>query len=135
MDKGRKVCISAALIVVVCFFLPWVQVSCGATRDSMAGIDLAREGHNILWLIPVLMLVATGGHFVRSGSRIDLGSLISFVAGIISAYLMNRERVRAEDISGLLAVTVTGWFWLGLAASIVVAIAGAITFVRNPKPS
>lgn len=101
----------------------------------MAGVDLAREGHNSLWLIPLLMLVAIGAGFVRTGSKIAVGSLIAFVAGVISAYLMNRERMRAEDTSGLLAVSVTGWFWLGLAASVVVAFLGAVQFLRNPKPS
>lgn len=102
----------------------------------MAGIDLVREGHNSLWLIPILMLVAVGSGFLRSWSgKIDFGALLTFVAGIISAYLMNRERIRAEDTSALLDVRVTGWFWLGLGASIVVAVAGAIQFLRDQKPS
>jgi ABC-type branched-subunit amino acid transport system permease subunit len=136
MNKTNKVSISAALIVLLCFFLPWIQVSCGASRDSIAGIDLVREGNNSIWLIPVLMLVVIGAGLLRGWSgKIDFGALLTFVAGIISAYLMNRERIRAEDTSALLDVRVTGWFWLGLASSIVVAVSGAIQFLRKPKPS
>jgi hypothetical protein len=134
MENTKKASISAALIVVLCFFLPWVQVSCGGAKDTLSGVDLAREGHGMLWLIPLLMIIAVGFSFMRSWkSKLDLGALLSFVAGLVSAYLMNRERTRAED--SLVAVQVTGWFWLGLGASIVAAVAGAITFLRPPKPS
>ncbi|HLE63282.1 MAG TPA: hypothetical protein VI750_09090, partial [Pyrinomonadaceae bacterium] len=121
MNKTRKFSISAALIVLLCFFLPWIQVSCGSSRDSIAGIDLVGEGHKLLWLIPLLMLITIGAGFVRSWrGKLDFGALFAFAAGIISAYLMNRERTRAMDTSGLLEVRVTGWLWLGLGASIVV---------------
>jgi hypothetical protein len=135
MNKTRKVSISAALIVVLCFFMPWIQVSCGSSKDSIAGIDLVREGHNSLWLIPIMMLITVGAGFLRSWrGKLDFGALFAFAAGIISAYLMNRERIRAEDTSALLNVRVTGWLWLALGASIVVSITGAIQFLRNPKP-
>jgi hypothetical protein len=80
------------------------------------------------------MILVIGASFLkRRSSRIDLGALFSFASGIIAAYLMNRERMRAEDTSALLNVRVTGWFWLGLCASISLGIAGAIQFLRNPK--
>ena len=134
MENTRKASISAALIVVVCFFLPWIQVSCAGAKDSLSGVDLARD-HGMLWLIPVLMLLAAVLNFiVRQRSRLDVPALIAFIAGLASAYLMNRERTRAED-SALVAAQVTGWLWLGLASSVVTAISGAISFLKNPKPS
>src|SRR2546427_5152393 len=51
----RQINTSAAIIVLVCFFLPWVQVSCAGIRDTMSGLDLARDGHGLLWFVPVLM--------------------------------------------------------------------------------
>jgi ABC-type Fe3+ transport system permease subunit len=135
MANASRASISAALIVVVCFLLPWVQVSCGASKDTLTGVDLAREGHHELWLIPLLMLavVCLGVVRRRNGGR-DLSGLVSFVAGLTSAYLMNRERLRAEDSSGLLTVRLTGWFWLGLASSIVIAGIAVFHFLRRPKP-
>lgn len=134
MGNTRKVSISAALIVVLCFFLPWIQVSCGGAKDTLNGVDLARDGRGLLWLIPVLMIAAAIVSFVRSGQgKLDLGALLTFIAGLVTAYLMNRERTRAND--SLLAVQVTGWFWLGFASSIVAAVSGAISFLKNPKPS
>jgi hypothetical protein len=135
MNNTKKLSISAALIVLVCFFLPWIQVSCGSSTDSIAGVDLVREGHNSLWLIPILMLLTVGAGFLRSWrEKLDFGALLGFAAGIISAYLMNRERMRAEDTTALLDVRATAWLWLGLGASIVVAITGALQFLKNPKP-
>jgi len=136
MDNLKKVSLSAAVIVLICFFLPWVQVSCGAAKDSLSGVDLARDAHSTLWLIPVLALAAVLACFLGSWKgKLDFGALLGFVTGIISAYLMNRERVRADDASGLLSVRPTGWLWLGLVSSIVLAVSSAIRFLSPPKPS
>jgi hypothetical protein len=43
--------LSAALIVLICFFLPWVQVSCAGARDTLNGLDLARKSHASLWFL------------------------------------------------------------------------------------
>jgi len=136
MDNLKKVSLSAAVIVLICFFLPWVQVSCGASKDSLSGVDLARDGHALLWLIPVLALAAVLVCFFGSWKgKLDFGALLGFVTGIISAYLMNRERMRADDASGLLSVRPTGWLWLGLVSSIVLAVISGIRFLNPPKPS
>ena len=78
MGNTRKVSISAALIVVLCFFLPWIQVSCGGAKDTLNGVDLARDGHGLLWLIPALMIAAAIFSFVQSGKgKLDLGALLA----------------------------------------------------------
>jgi len=50
----RRINLSATAIVLVCFFLPWVQMSCGGTSDTLSGFDLARRDSTLLWLIPLL---------------------------------------------------------------------------------
>jgi hypothetical protein len=133
MDN-RRVTLSMALIALTCFFLPWVQLSCGASENRLSGVDLARDGHTGLWLIPVLML-AVLFFGIASGwrDRRELSALTGLVAGLVSAYLMNRERTRAEHTSGLIAVALTGWFWLGLGSSIVLLFAGALRFLKRTK--
>jgi hypothetical protein len=80
------------------------------------------------------MILAAVLNFIRrERSKIDLPTLVTFLAGLVAALLMNRERTRAND--SLLDAQVTGWFWLGLASSIVTAVVGAISFLKNPKPS
>jgi hypothetical protein len=133
MNKDRLT-ISMTLIVLICFFLPWVQVSCGASKDTLSGVDLAREGHSALWLIPVLMIVLLSINLARTRKLRQITSaLMTLVGGLVSTYLMNRERVRAEDTAGLIAVGLTGWFWLGLGSSVVLVIGSALQVLKTSK--
>jgi uncharacterized membrane protein (UPF0136 family) len=123
-----------ALIVLICFFLPWVQLSCGASENRLSGVDLARDGHSELWLIPLIMLAVLLLGIARLWKdRRQLTAVVSLLAGLVSAYLMNRERMRAEDTSGLIKVGLTGWFWLGLGSTIALVIVSALRFLRRPR--
>ena len=133
MDRNRATT-TAALSVLVCFFLPWIQVSCGATRDTASGVDLARDGSHRLWLIPLLMLALLFFGFAKAWKeRHELTALVSLVSGLVTAYLMNRERLKFEDGSGLIRVGVTSWFWLGLGSSIAVVILAAYRLLTRRK--
>jgi hypothetical protein len=135
MDNVRRVTVSVALIVLVCFFLPWVQVSCGGARDTNTGIDLARGGDRALWLIPFLMLVVIALGIMRAlRTATTVFALTSLLSGLVSTYLMNHERLKFEDTSGLIAVRLTGWFWLGLGSSIAVVVFGASSILRRSRP-
>lgn len=37
MDRARRVSVSTATFGLICFFLPWVQVSCAGLKDSASG--------------------------------------------------------------------------------------------------
>jgi hypothetical protein len=133
MDS-RRVTTSMALIALICFFLPWVQLSCGASENRLSGVDLARDGHGALWLIPILMLAVLFLSLARAWKdRGQLLGMVSLMAGLVSAYLMNRERIRADDTSGLIAVRLTGWFWLGLGSTIALVIVSALRFLKRPR--
>src|SRR3954471_2817270 len=100
MERTRRVTLSAAVFVLVCFFLPWMQVSCGGVKDTASGFDLAREGDRALWLIPLLMLMVILLGLMRAWKqKASLFALVSIVSGLIGAYLMNQKRVNAEDAS------------------------------------
>src|SRR5258705_9045043 len=132
--ESRRITTSMALIVLICFFLPWIQLSCGASENRLSGADLARDGHNGLWLIPVLMLVLLFLATARVWKdRRELSALVSLLAGLVSAYLMNHERVRAEATSGLIAVRLTGWFWLGLGSTIALVVVSVLRFLKRPR--
>jgi hypothetical protein len=139
----RYLNLSAALIALICFFMPWVQVSCGGVKDTMSGLDLARDGHPSLWFVPLFMggVVLLG--IVRAWRRSSrLFAVASAACGLISTYLMNRERLRSEQTSDLIVTQLTGWFWLGMLASLFVGISAlALLFkkaraqaVENLKP-
>jgi len=62
--------------------------------------------------------------------RRELSALFSLVSALLSAYLMNRERLKFEDHAGFIRVGVTGWFWLGLGSSIAIAVLAAVRMLR-----
>lgn len=132
MDSARKLTASGALIVLVCFFLPWVQVSCGGAHDTSTGVDLARGGDNGLWLIPLLMVVIIllGVLPLFSEQRTVFG-VISLLSGLVSTYLINHERFRFADTSALVTVRLTGWFWLAFLSSIAIVVLGASSILKR----
>jgi hypothetical protein len=126
MEKARRTILSTAAFILVCFFLPWMQVSCLGAKDAVSGFELARDGERALWLVPLLMLaVLLLGVTRRIWERVPiLLALGGMVGGLLSAYLMYREHSNTESPARLLAVFWTAWFWLGLTASLVLAAAG-----------
>jgi hypothetical protein len=129
----RRINLSAAIIVLVCFFLPWVQVSCAGAQATSSGLNLARHEDALLWLIPLAscaVLVFGLVRFSRASPQI-LGALSS-VCGVVILLLMNRERGRAHG-SGLIATQLTGWFWLAFISTIVMVVTAVGLVLRRPR--
>lgn len=136
----RRINISAALIVIVCFFLPWEQVSCGGAKDTLSGLDLARHDQILLWLVPLGMLaVVVFGVLRRRNETPLLLSIVSIVSGGVATFLMNNQRVRVRDASGLISAQLTGWFWLSFLSSLAIIASGiasgiGLLFHRSREP-
>jgi len=136
MEKSRRTTISLALIVLICFFLPWVQLSCGTSQDRLSGVDLARDGHIELWIIPLLMLAVLFLALARRWrEKREISAVVTLVAGLTSAYLMNRERVRADNSSGLIAVSLSGWFWLSFGSAMLLVILSVWRILKRAPSS
>ncbi|MCU1266403.1 MAG: hypothetical protein JWM21_2721 [Acidobacteria bacterium] len=133
MEKVSKATVSFGIILLICFFLPWVQVSCGASHDTATGLDLARDGEGGLWLIPLLtvVLILCGLRILRINQRIF--GVIALLSGLVSIYLMNHQRVKFEDSSGLISARLTGWFWFGLIAAIGIVVSGSLRILRRSR--
>src|SRR5437870_10463280 len=130
----RQINTSGAVIVLVCFFLPWVQVSCGGAKDTMSGLDLARDGQGLLWFVPVLMGALVLSAIVRIRSEQHKAfALASALCGLLTTYLMNRERLRVHDESGLINSQLTGWFWLGFISTLLVAMSGILMLLKRQR--
>ena len=114
----RRINQSAAIIVLVCFFLPWEQVSCGGARDTLTGMDLARD-QAALWLVPLAMMVAIMIGLSILRKQPEMFAIVSMICGAVAAFLMNRERMRVNDEAGVIAAQLTGWFWLAFILSLV----------------
>lgn len=131
MEKTNKVTVSLAITLLVCFFLPWVQISCGADKDTATGLDLARDGESALWLIPMLaiILVVCGLRLLKIDQRIF--ALITLLNGLVVVYLMNHERSKFTETTGLIQSRLTFGFWLGLFAAIATSVSGVFTLLRR----
>lgn len=130
----RRINLSATIVVLVCFFLPWVQVSCAGAKDSVSGFDLARQDDALLWLIPLAMCAVLVFVLIRMrAARPQLLGILSTCAGLIVVLMMNRERTRAHNSAGLIAAQLTGWFWLGLFTAVIIVVTGIGILVRKPK--
>jgi len=130
----RRVNLSAAIIVLVCFFLPWVQVSCAGAKDTLSGLGLARQDDPLLWLVPLAMCAVLIFILLRMRpARPQLLGALSTCSGLIVVFLMNRERTSAHNESGLVAAQLTGWFWLGLFAGVAVTVTGIAILLRKPR--
>lgn len=132
----RRINISAALIVLVCFFLPWEQVSCAGAKDNLSGLDLARHDQTLLWLVPLLMLaVIVVGILRRPNEKPLLPAIVGIVSGGVTAYLMGNQWMRVRDASGLIAAQLTGWFWLSFLSVLAIIVSGfARLFSGTRKP-
>lgn len=129
----RGINLSLAAFVAICFFLPWVQVSCGGVHDTESGLDLARRGTPMLGLVPLAMLIVFALGLGRDWQRRVLSfGLASVIGGIASALMIFRQRVDSGQVAGLLAASMTVWFWLSFVAAAAIAIIGLLLIVRRP---
>ena len=129
---ARGTTLSAAGFVLICFFLPWVQVSCLGMKDSASGVDLARGGDRALWLIPFSMLLVLLTGLVRLvWERMPaLFALSGTVGGGLSAYLMYHERSGTGRTSDLIPTFWMGWYWMGFVGALGV-VGAALWFYVN----
>jgi hypothetical protein len=120
--------------VLICFFLPWAQVSCAGAKDTLSGFNLARQDDPLLWLIPLGMgavLVYGLVRYRRANTKVF--GLLSAVCGAVVVILLNRERGRAQNDSGLLATQLTGWFWLAFISAIVIVTTAVTMLLRRRR--
>lgn len=131
----RQINLSAAIIVLICFFLPWVQVSCGGGSDTLSGFGLARGEHPVLWLVPLLMLAVLVLGLPRAWrEQPKVAAIVCVLSGTATALLMNRERMRVHENAGLIPAQLTGWFWLALISALVIVATAVGIVVRRRRP-
>ena len=134
-NKARRTTLSLAAFVLICFFLPWVQLSCVGMKDSVSGYDLAREGDQLLWLVPLFMVaVLLFGLLRLIWEKLPaVFSLAGTIGGGASAYLMYHERAITDNPSRLVATQWTLFFWLGFLASLGVATSAFIFYLKRSR--
>ena len=51
----------------------------------------------------------------------------------ICAYLMNNERLRVHDDSGIISVQLTGWFWLAFLSSLAMIVTALAMLLKRQR--
>jgi hypothetical protein len=130
----RRINVSAALLLLICFFLPWLQVSCAGGHDSVSGFQVARDERVLLWLLPIMMLAVIAFNLMRAWrDKPAVAAVLSAVCGAVTTLLMNRERMRAHDTDAVISAQLTGWFWLSLIAAIGIVISSMTLLLRGSR--
>lgn len=103
-STGQKIGLSAALFGVICFFLPWVEVSCMGMRKTASGLQLATDiDLPEVWLILLAMFAAVGLALFQIFGRMEgnplnrLLSLASIGTGILPLAICLFEWIRFSN--------------------------------------
>jgi hypothetical protein len=135
MNSARRTAMSLAAFVLICFFLPWLQLSCVGMRDSLSGFDLARSGDRFLWFIPFFMSAILVCGLVRLiWEKVpSIFALAGIVGGGATAYLLYHERSITNDSPRLVETQWTFLFWLELLAAFGIVAFAFIYYVRRAR--
>lgn len=135
MNGARRATLSLAGFVLICFFLPWLQLSCVGVRDSVSGFDLARAGDKLLWFLPLSMLLVLIAGLVRVfWKRMSfVFTLVSTTGGSVSAFVMYYERSTTNHPSTLIATEWALFYWLGFVAALGIVVTALIFYSRHAR--
>lgn len=134
---------------MVCFFLPWFQLSCGGEKvGSLSGWELAsgvgslgepQAGHYYVFLLPGVLLVAMALLGVQLARKILAPlpmAILQMLAGVLCValplveYLRLRWNVRTSGAAGTLNVETRFAFWGTLVLGLALAFLG---FLSRPQ--
>lgn len=153
LTTGQLVGLAAALLVLFCFFFPWVEMNLFLASVNLSGFQLATgsgpgganfPGVPSLLLVPltmvgVLVLVAVCFFSPSSMSKTIAGLLL--IAGAVSALIIlyqyfNLNQQLNQDPFGMIAQKMFSYSFgahASLLGSVLVAGGGLIDLARSPK--
>jgi hypothetical protein len=114
----------------------WTLVLLARKFKTTDRISQSETAHQVLWLIPLFMFLILLTGLVRMiwEQRTAIFALISIVGGGLSAYLMYSEQIGNGQFTGVAAVQMTLWFWLGLLACLLVVATALLFYATQGKP-
>jgi len=149
LSRGSWFTGPGAALVVVCFFLPWIAVSCeGQPMITLSGLDMARAGavgagRSELYLVVgaglisllVLAYVYQRGYVDTTSAVVQLGlAVIGFVPiGLVYLDL----RPEAQDATVAVTANTQLGLWATLLGLLLIAVGGVLDLMerrREPAP-
>ncbi len=158
LSVGQMIAIGAALLVLLCFFFPWIELNLLLASTNLSGFQLASgngpTGANFvgvpsLFLVPLSMigvLVIAAICFAGQGSAGQLkniAAILLLAGGGISALVIlyqyfNLNQQFNQNIMGMIAQKMFSYSFgahASLFGSVVVAGGGLIDLVTGKKPA
>lgn len=126
-STGQRVSLGSAVLALLLFFLPWVDVSCMGVGKAMSGFDLASGGSSLLWLVPTAMIVTLIVLYRTTMARPKvaetpvmrnavIASGFGGAAVMLLTYLAARTQLKTDPIFGSLASEMLKIRWSGVLA-------------------
>src|ERR1041384_4022540 len=155
LTTGQLIGLAAAVLVLLCFFFPWIELNLLLASVNLSGFQLATgsgpAGSNFagvpsLLLVPlsmagVLVLVATC-FFGSSSTTKTIAGLLLVAGGISSLIILyhyfNLNQQFNRDAFGMIAQQVFSYSFgahASLFGSVLVAGGGLLDLARSPKAS
>jgi hypothetical protein len=157
LSIGQMVAVGAALMVLLCFFFPWIEINMLLAATNLSGFQLASgsgpaganfPGVPTLFLVPLSMvgvLVLAAICFAGQGSAAQLkniAAILILIAGGISALVIlyqyfNLNQQFNQNVMGMIAQKMFSYSFgahASLFGSVVVAGSGLLDLVRGKKP-
>lgn len=144
MDTSKQspiVSRSAAILIVICFFFPWVTISCSGIEITASGWELATgvqeegqqvdeeqaEGDALYFIVPIVAIVVLGASFLTFGmARMAYfagGAVgLAYMAYVYFDFQSDIDEAAQQGIALDLDFEI-GW-WLTLLAFLAVLLAG-----------
>lgn len=163
MKSSQKISLPAALLILFCFFLPWISVSCGGQEiATISGMDLAAGkvvnpglgvqpqrigGDAVLFLVPVAAIL--GAIFTLAGTSSTTkqpaaGQLVAAGAGLgimLLKWLSMNDEMTAmagnagQSMTGMFDVSLRFGVWGTLLGLAGLLIGGFIAFGETSSRS
>jgi len=155
LSIGQLIAIGAALLVLLCFFFPWVEINMLLAATNLSGFQLASGGGPAganfpgtpsLFLVPLSMigvLVLAAICFASQGSASQLKSIavLILIAGGLSALVIlyqyfNLNQQFNQNVLGMIAQKMFSYSFgahASLFGSVVVAGSGLLDLAKGSK--
>lgn len=151
---GRTLSFQGALLALICFFLPWVTVSCGDRTSTLSGLKMAFGGTVetnqgpeqrdpdvfmlFVFLCGIILLLLVIFAWVRSVQSRGLSIALIALSGISLLILALRYMNQQTDTTGDVPIYVTyhAGFWGTVIGYLLGLVGGVLDLVVRPsKPA
>jgi hypothetical protein len=75
---------AGAGIILICFFLPWVRVSCGGRSMTMSGANLG----GVFWIVAILAAIMLGSYIYFKTRRSSYKSKMILLGGAVVSVIV-----------------------------------------------